>query len=73
MVAQGQLPLLQRWLGEGKLRPSEQLADVLCDAERGGPAAALPMYREAGADEKARLCEGVWRFSFLLIGRGLSL
>ena len=53
MVAQGQLPLLQRWIGEGRLRPSEQLADVLCDAERGGPAAALPMYREAGVDEKA--------------------
>mmetsp|Transcript_22707 Transcript_22707/g.64661 ORF Transcript_22707/g.64661 Transcript_22707/m.64661 type:complete len:530 (+) Transcript_22707:210-1799(+) len=56
MVAQGQLPLLQRWIGEGRLRPSEQLADVLCDAERGGPAAALPMYREAGVDEKATLC-----------------
>ena len=55
MVAQGQLPLLQRWLGEGKLRPSEQLADVLCDVERGGPAAALPMYREAGVDEKAEV------------------
>ena len=54
-TTQGQLPLLQRWLGEGKLRPSEQLADVLCDAERGGPAAALPMYREGGVDEKAEV------------------
>ena len=57
MVAQGQLSLLQRWLAEGKLIPSEEFADVLRAAEgRAGPAAALPLYRSAGLHDKEVLC-----------------
>ena len=57
MVAQGQLSLLQRWLAEGKLQPSEEFADVLRAAEgRAGPAAALPLYRSAGLHDKEVLC-----------------
>ena len=59
MVAQGQLSLLQRWLAEGKLLPSEEFADVLRAAEgRAGPAAALPLYRSRAARQGSALFSG---------------
>ena len=54
VVAQGQLPLLQRWVGEGKLEQSEALADVIRERD---PRVAYAMYEHVGAVRKGVVCQ----------------
>ena len=42
VVEQGQLELLARWIQDGKLRPSEELADVVRERDA---AAAIKIYK----------------------------
>lgn len=50
VIASGRLPMLAQWLSEGKLECSEQLGDMVVQADAN---LALEIYQKGGAPEKA--------------------